>query len=97
MPRPWNYLDRPGCIVLHDLELIAFLFVPLAIAQLSDASCDYGAAARTLASGEALRCGLRTHPTYEAERAAFIQALAVLARLPGGYQYGRLHFEATDG
>jgi hypothetical protein len=82
-----SHKDTPAEIVLTELEWIAFLFVSLA---LTPESFDYGAAAQALAYGEALRIGKHSHVNYEAERAAFVQALAGLARLPGGIRFGRV-------
>jgi hypothetical protein len=83
-----SHYDTPTEVVLTPLEWMALLFVPLTRAE----QLDYGAAALALANSEALRLGLERNEHYEDERAAFLQALATLARLPGGVQFGRLHF-----
>lgn len=87
-----SHKDTPAQIVLTELEWLALLFVSLAPPS---EAFDYGAAAHTLAYGEALRLGVRTHAGYETERAAFVQALAALARLPGGFQFGRVWMTVT--
>lgn len=74
-------------MTLTDLELIAFLSVPFA-----RPAPVLAGLAEIVSNGEALRLGLRSHAQYEAERAAFVQGLAALARLPGGVTFGRLHF-----
>lgn len=83
-----SHTDTAELIVLTELEWTALLFVALAPVD----GFDYGAAAHTLAYGEWLRIGASAHASYEAERQAFLQGLAMLARLPGGVSFGRLHF-----
>ena len=83
MRRPFG--ETPDHIILCDLEMIALLSMPLATA---DPTFDFGEAARILSSGEWLICGMTTHPEYEKQRAAFVQALVALKLL--GYEFGRI-------
>lgn len=83
--------DTASDVSLTPLEWMALLFVSLTPVP---ERLDFGVAAAALANSEALRLGLERHANYEAERAAFLEALATLARLPGGVQFGRVHFGA---
>lgn len=83
-----SYQDTAHEVVLTELEWMALLFVPLTPVE----QLDFGAAAQALAYGESLRIGATGHASYEAERTAFLNALAALARLPGGVRFGRVHF-----
>lgn len=85
-------------LCLSDLEWIAFLFVPLAMAEMDQSTpLDIAAAVRVFSQSDVFIAGVRTHTLYEPQRANFVTALAWLAHQPGGWTFGRLHFEWPYG
>lgn len=80
---------------LTPLERIALLYVPLAMREV-DVSAPPPQAGSEEFDGwsEALIIGLSSHPDYAAARNSFVRSLAWLAMcVPGGVDFGRLHFE----
>lgn len=92
MTRPFDYRDTAETIVLTRLEWMSLLYVALA-----EPAPSLTGLAEIIGNSEALRLEIADHPQYEAERTAFLSALATLARLPGGVSFGRLHFGDPDG
>jgi hypothetical protein len=85
-------------LCLSDLEWIALYFVPLAIAEMDQATpLAVAAAVSTFSQSDILISGERKHKLYEEQRTNFIKALAWMAYQPGGWTFGRLHFEASHG
>ena len=91
MTRPFNWQDTPDTVVLGHLEYMALLYVPL-ISAYDDTPLDIPAALEALGRGEALIVDEQRSATYESARMALLRALALMARLPGGVSFGRVHF-----